>query len=519
MSAASGAQAASVAEGAGVAPVSDAGGGGPRSGGGEGSSSASSTASPTNQQRRPLRTLEDVVRAPSSSLPDVVVLEAVPEGLNRKEQVLDPKEDLWLTTADGRYNSPIIPLHVGQHPDTATFVVHRDILTKYEYFEKALCGGFLESRDQALHFPDDDPGIFHFLIAYIYEGRYDPIQPISSVLIPHPDKGKGKDTSTSSSSDDESATSLGSDISAQSQRRRERRRRRADRQFERLRQKHPGSHRPGCGCPTCQSAGANGGGPPCWACAAPRVPPPPQQLGHPPPGMIMLDRDGNPTHHNHNHHRPPGQRAVRPPPARRGAHNYPPPPMPFPNGAPMPPPPPAGARGQGMVGRRMPEERIFGEDLRTWLLAYELNIDVYILANKFLMGGFKREVARTTIDMLETAGSDAAVSQVLRLCAKLKYGLPDSDPLLKMVLARVGFLQALLWRREPEATEMFLVENPDVAAVMLRETVARREEDWGGRQLPSMERAWSPPGGGGVYEFAGGYRGQAVPHAGYRPRW
>ena len=60
--------------------------------------------------------------------------------------------------------------------------VHRDILTQYEYFEKALCGGFLESRDQALHFPDDDPGIFHFLVAYIYEGRYDPIKPVSSVL-------------------------------------------------------------------------------------------------------------------------------------------------------------------------------------------------------------------------------------------------------------------------------------------------------------------------------------------------
>ncbi|KAH8905447.1 hypothetical protein BR93DRAFT_970237 [Coniochaeta sp. PMI_546] len=479
---------------AGVAPVSEAGGG--ASGGGEGSSSSS-----TEAGHRAPRTLEDVMRAPSSTLPDVIVLESLPEGIDRKE-VLDPKEDLWLTTADGRYSSPMVPLYVGEDPDTATFYVHRDILIKYEYFEKALCGGFLESNNQSLCFPDDDPGIFHFLVAYFYEGRYDPIKPIASVLIPDADKGKGKETGLSpadSSSGDESATSLGSDVSAQSRRRRERRRRRADRHFERMRQKHPGAHRPGCGCPTCQSVG----GPPCWACAAPRAPPPPQPI-HPHVGVVVLDRDGNPRV---DHHR---QRPGRPGPRRQ--HNYPAPPMPFP--ALPPPPPPAGGAW------RMPEGRIFGEDLRTWLLAYELNIDVYILANKFLVDGFKREVARVAIDMLETAGSDAAVPQVLQLCAKLRLGLPDSDPLLKMVFARVGFLQSLLWRREPESTEKFLVENPDVAAVILRETIVRREEDYGGRSLPSMER-WNPPGG--PFEFAAGgagYRGP-VPYGHYagRPRW
>jgi len=40
------------------------------------------------------------MRAPSSLLPEVVVLDSMPEGLDRKE-VLDPKEDLWLSTADG----------------------------------------------------------------------------------------------------------------------------------------------------------------------------------------------------------------------------------------------------------------------------------------------------------------------------------------------------------------------------------------------------------------------------------
>jgi hypothetical protein len=72
-------------------------------------------------------------------------------------------------------------------------------------------------------------------------------------------------------------------------------------------------------------------------------------------------------------------------------------------------------------------------------------------------------------------------------------GLAEADPLLRMVLARVGFLQPLLWRRSPDETGGFLVANPEVAALILRETVSRREEDIGGRTLPSMERPWYPP--------------------------
>lgn len=44
-------------------------------------------------------TLGDAMRAPSKT-PDVVVLDRIPDGLDTTE-VLDPKEDLWLTTADG----------------------------------------------------------------------------------------------------------------------------------------------------------------------------------------------------------------------------------------------------------------------------------------------------------------------------------------------------------------------------------------------------------------------------------
>jgi hypothetical protein len=134
---------------------------------------------------------------------------------------------------------------------------------------------------------------------------------------------------------------------------------------------------------------------------------------------------------------------------------------------------------------------------------------VYILANRFLLDDFKASVARSTVDMLESAGSDAAVVDVLLLCRKLYDGLPESDPLLKMVFARVGFLQPFFVRRAERETSEFLMGNPEVAAGLLREMAARREEDVNGRVLPSMERAWyaggyqnggsgGPGGGGGV---------------------
>lgn len=46
------------------------------------------------------RTLADVMREPSTSVPDIVVLDSLPETGGRKD-VLDPKEDLWLSTVDG----------------------------------------------------------------------------------------------------------------------------------------------------------------------------------------------------------------------------------------------------------------------------------------------------------------------------------------------------------------------------------------------------------------------------------
>jgi hypothetical protein len=105
------------------------------------------------------------------------------------------------------------------------------------------------------------------------------------------------------------------------------------------------------------------------------------------------------------------------------------------------------------------------------------------------------------VDMLETAGTDAAQPSVLRLCRRLYEGVPESDPLLKMLFARVGFLQPVLWARASQETQDFLTNNPEVAAILLRETAARRQDDFGVKSLPSMERGWFagpliyPPGG------------------------
>lgn len=60
--------------------------------------------------------------------------------------------------------------------------MHKHILLKSEYFEKALCGDFKEAGSQSMDLPEENPAIFHFLIAYLYEGKYKPIKPVASVL-------------------------------------------------------------------------------------------------------------------------------------------------------------------------------------------------------------------------------------------------------------------------------------------------------------------------------------------------
>ncbi|KAJ4396968.1 hypothetical protein N0V93_001191 [Gnomoniopsis smithogilvyi] len=394
-------------------------------------------------------TLGDAMRIPSKT-PNVVVLDRIPDGLDTTE-VLDPKEDLWLTTADG---SPIIPLCVGKVPHEEIFQVHRDVLHKSEWFRKALCGGFAEASSQTLNLPEEDPAVFHFLIAYLYENTYVPTKALSTVLIPDEEKGKGPEREInggSPDSDSDSSTSSAlSDSSARSRQRGERHRRRAEREAERLRQKHPGMHRPQCSCPTCFVSLQ-----PCFSCGfTSRVPQP--NLPPPPPFIPIAGVRS----HRHRRRGPDGR--VLP-----GAASPPPPPSPY------------------------DPARIKGEDMHTWLIAYAFNLDVYICANKFLLADFKQKIARVTIDMLETAGSDAATIEVLELCTKLYDGVSEGDPLLKMVFARVGFLQTTLWRNAPLETNQFLIDNPEVAALVLKEMAIRGEGDLRSG-IPSMEKNHMP---------------------------
>ncbi|KAI1107772.1 hypothetical protein F4804DRAFT_120 [Jackrogersella minutella] len=403
-------------------------------------------------------TLGDAMRAPSVNPPSIVVLDSL-HHVGDREEAIDPKEDLWLTSADGRFNSPIIPLRVGTAPDCQTFYVHKSVLLKAEFFRKALCGEFRESEAQAMELPEEDPAIFHFVVAFLYENKYVPIKAAATVLIPDDKVNVRREDEHAASDSDSSGSALSDSSTARSLRRRDRRRRRETRHWERQRRKHPGTHRPGCGCRQCLTRG----GPPCWNCLAPRIPPAPpgptMHIG----GPEIIQVNGNPP---------------RPRPRRRRPNNN------NNNNRHRGPSPPAPDGGGGNNGDS--EIRIQGQDLRTWLLAYELNIDVYICANKFLLDEFKQAIARACIDMLETAGADAAQVEVLHLCQKLYAGLPESDRLLRMILARVGFLNTYLWRRHPERTAEFFHAHPEVSALMFKETLVRREEEHG--ELPAMER-------------------------------
>ncbi|KAI5862178.1 hypothetical protein GGS23DRAFT_597796 [Durotheca rogersii] len=470
--------------------------------GSEGSSTRPGTTATT------AATLGDVMRAPSTRTPDVVVLDSVDcEG--DVGEALDPREDLWLSSVDGRYNSPIIPLRVGTAPDCQTFYVHKSVLLKAEFFRKALCGGFRESDAQAIDLPEEDPAIFHFIVAFLYENKYVPIRAAATVLRPDDEQENARWAASGISaaaeddqqqqqfgggSDSESSASLPSDSStARSQRRRDRRRRRETRHWERLRRKHPGMHRLGCACRQCLTRG----GPPCWNCAAPRIPPQPpgltsvhhMQLGG---GVVVVNATPRP--------RPRRHRTQQQPPHNRHRQTS----MPAlervdnesndEGGAGAG----GGGGGAGAEGGGARERIQSAQDLRTWLLAYELNLDVYICANKFLLDDFKRAVARACIDMLEAAGADAAEVEVLRLCRKLYQGLPEADALLRMVFARVGFLSPRLWRRAPDATAAFFHAHPEVSALMFRETLARREEDYHGIAAAGPPAAFAPGAAPGV---------------------
>ncbi|ESU12982.1 hypothetical protein FGSG_06835 [Fusarium graminearum PH-1] len=71
----------------------------------------------------------------------------------------------------------------GKVPSTTEDLwVHRDILLQAGWFQKALCGNFREASDQIIDLPEEDPAVFHFLVAFLYEGTFEPIRPAASVL-------------------------------------------------------------------------------------------------------------------------------------------------------------------------------------------------------------------------------------------------------------------------------------------------------------------------------------------------
>lgn len=128
------------------------------------------------------------------------------------------------------------------------------------------------------------------------------------------------------------------------------------------------------------------------------------------------------------------------------------------------------------------------EDVRTWSMAYSLSIDVYVCAERYLMKDFKACIATYLINHFEAVGLEAANPSVLESCRTLHAGLSLMDPLLKKVFARVGFLQARMWKKFPEFTSCFFAENPELAMLIMKEMAERREEDERG-DLPAMERA------------------------------
>lgn len=144
-----------------------------------------------------VHTLADAMGVPQ---PQVMVIDRVYEE-EKEEHLPSTTEDLWVSSADGRYCSAPVPIRVGPLNNMQTFYVcegidlltwrpvkltgfqvHKDILVQAEWFQKALCGNFREASEQFIDLPEEDPAIFHFLVAFLYEGCYEPIKPAASVL-------------------------------------------------------------------------------------------------------------------------------------------------------------------------------------------------------------------------------------------------------------------------------------------------------------------------------------------------
>ncbi|EFW99602.1 hypothetical protein CMQ_7970 [Grosmannia clavigera kw1407] len=430
------------------------------------------------------RTLLDTMRAPATRAPRPVVLdEGIDDDPDSSAESLNPQEDLWLTTANGQYNSPIVTLDVGNPPKT--FYVHRDVLVKYDFFRASLEGNFLESQTQHIDLPEENPAIFHFLVAFLYEKQYAPIQPLAGALQPKIDvKGKGRSNIEEFERYSPTVTADGLPIDDLEHQDHPHQPRLNSRFFDPTRQGRPSKHYQACRCPLCsQTTGSLNERTlrsRCWHCN--RFPP-----ALSPSGRLVETAD--------RHRRVRTQRRGE---GRRHMVQG----RPVPHAAVVPPAHPALLPGDAFIQYFDGDQPINGldqspyqseEDVRSWLMAYELNLDVYLCANRHMMEDFKQEVARATVDMLESVGTGAALPEVLQLCLKLLGGLSERDALLRMILARIGYLQPVLWRRVPEEMSTFLTENPQVAVLIMREMAEQREEAGLTHVIPRMEPLVASP--------------------------
>jgi hypothetical protein len=99
----------------------------------------------------------------------------VSRSINRVQELL-----LSNISSHRRYQSRIIPITVG--PQREVFYVHRAILLKTEYFRRALEGDFREAATQTIDLPEEQPSLFSFIVAFLYENKYVPVKAASEAL-------------------------------------------------------------------------------------------------------------------------------------------------------------------------------------------------------------------------------------------------------------------------------------------------------------------------------------------------
>ncbi|KAI5841035.1 hypothetical protein DFP73DRAFT_556623 [Morchella snyderi] len=65
---------------------------------------------------------------------------------------------------------------------TQTFYAHEGILSKSDFFQKALNGGFKEASTREVLLPEDDPEIFSSVLEYLYSEEYAPRLKLTKVV-------------------------------------------------------------------------------------------------------------------------------------------------------------------------------------------------------------------------------------------------------------------------------------------------------------------------------------------------